>query len=160
LFSTLQFHNLLNHVISGLFSGNAVVCKVSEYTSWSAIVFEKIIHEALKANGHSTDLVQLITGFGDAGAALVQCPLVDKVIFTGSPAVGRKVMEGASKVLKPVVLELGGKDPMVFCEDVNIKVCLIYLLIFYCRKLNLKLLYSSPTPFFSNPPPLLFFVCL
>lgn len=99
-----------------------MVCKVSEYTSWSAMLFEKIIHEALRVNGHSTDLVQIITGLGDAGAALVQCSLIDKIIFTGSPAVGRKVMEGASKVLKPVVLELGGKDPMVFCEDVNIKV--------------------------------------
>jgi acyl-CoA reductase-like NAD-dependent aldehyde dehydrogenase len=99
-----------------------VVCKVSEYTSWSALIFKKIIQEALRVNGHSTDLVQIITGLGDAGAALVQCSLIDKIIFTGSPAVGRKVMEGASKVLKPVVLELGGKDPMVFCEDVNIKV--------------------------------------
>ena len=119
------FHNLMNHVISGLFAGNAVVCKVSEYTSWSAAYFAQIVHATLKVNGHDPNLVQVITGFGDAGAALVQCPLVDKIIFTGSPGVGRRVMEGASKVLQPVILELGGKDPMVFCEDVKIKVCAV-----------------------------------
>lgn len=107
------------------------MCKVSEYTSWSAIYFAEIVHAALRVNGHSPDLVQLVTGLGDTGAALVQCPLVDKIIFTGSPAVGRKVMEGASKVLKPVVLELGGKDPMVFCDDVKIKVGLIFGIDFF-----------------------------
>jgi aldehyde dehydrogenase (NAD+) len=66
-------------------------------------------------------LVQTITGFGDAGAALVADPLVEKIIFTGSPAVGRKVMAGASPFLKPVILELGGKDPMVLVDDVDIK---------------------------------------
>eukprot|EP00566_Odontella_aurita_P005293 CAMPEP_0113561984 /NCGR_PEP_ID=MMETSP0015_2-20120614/20277_1 /TAXON_ID=2838 /ORGANISM="Odontella" /LENGTH=629 /DNA_ID=CAMNT_0000463835 /DNA_START=40 /DNA_END=1929 /DNA_ORIENTATION=- /assembly_acc=CAM_ASM_000160 len=115
------FHNMLNHVISGLFSGNAVVTKVSEHTSWSADYFSRICREALRVHGHDPELVQVITGFGEAGAALVDCSHVDKVIFTGSPGVGRKVMEGASKNLKPVILELGGKDPMVFCDDVKIK---------------------------------------
>jgi delta 1-pyrroline-5-carboxylate dehydrogenase len=116
------FHNMLNHVISGLFSGNAVVTKVSEHTSWSALYFTNLVRMALEVNGHDTNVVQTIYGFGDAGAALVQCEFVDKIIFTGSPTVGKLVMEGCSKVLKPVVLELGGKDPMVFCDDVNINV--------------------------------------
>ena len=64
--------------------------------------------------------MQTITGFGEAGAALVSCPDVDKIIFTGSPGVGKLVMKGASAYLKPVILELGGKDPMVFCDDVNL----------------------------------------
>jgi len=116
------FHNMLNHVISGLFSGNAVVTKVSEHTSWSAGYFTRMAKAALTIHGHDPDVVQTITGFGEAGAALVQCQDVDKIIFTGSPAVGKKVMEGCSKTLKPCVLELGGKDPMVFCEDVIMKV--------------------------------------
>ena len=118
------FHNMLNHVISGLFSGNAVVTKVSEHTSWSAGYFTRMVRAALMVHGHDPDIVQTITGFGEAGAALVQCPDVDKIIFTGSPAVGKRVMEGCAKSLKPCVLELGGKDPMVFCEDVQLKVCL------------------------------------
>ena len=115
------FPNMLNHVISGIFSGNAVVSKVSEHTSWSSTYFGKICRMALEVNGHDPDLVQTVTGFGESGAALVACDDVDKIIFTGSPGVGRKVMEGASKYLKPVILELGGKDPMVFCDDVKIK---------------------------------------
>ena len=65
---------------------------------------------------------QTITGFGEAGAAVVSCPSIDKIIFTGSPSVGKLVMAGASQYLKPVILELGGKDPMVFCDDVKLKV--------------------------------------
>ena len=112
---------MLNHVISGIFAGNAVVGKVSEHTSWSAEYFGRIIQKALEVNGHDPNLVQTVTGFAEAGAALVDDPLVEKIIFTGSPAVGRKVMEGASKHPKPVILELGGKDAMVFLDDVKFK---------------------------------------
>lgn len=113
------FHNMLNHVISGLFSGNAVVSKVSEHTAWSSVYFTNIVRMALEVHGHDTDVVQTLTGFGECGAALVDCEDVDKIIFTGSPKVGRMVMEGCSKNVKPVILELGGKDPMIFCEDVK-----------------------------------------
>jgi acyl-CoA reductase-like NAD-dependent aldehyde dehydrogenase len=114
------FHNFCNHIISGLFAGCAVVAKVSEHTSWSASYFTRIVKAALEVHGHDSDVVQTLTGFGECGAALVQCPDVDKVIFTGSPAVGRKVMAGCAPNLKPCILELGGKDPMVFCDDVDI----------------------------------------
>lgn len=114
------FHNMLNHVISGIFSGNAVVSKVSEHTSWSAEYFGRIVKAALARHGHDPELVQTVTGFAEAGEALVSNPLVDKIIFTGSPGVGKMVMAGASKHLKPVVLELGGKDPMIFCDDVKV----------------------------------------
>lgn len=116
------FHNMLNHVISGLFSGNAVVSKVSEHTAWSSIYFTNIVRKALEVCGHDVNVVQTLTGFGDCGAALVECEYVDKIIFTGSPKVGRMVMKGCSSNLKPCILELGGKDPMVFCDDVDIEV--------------------------------------
>lgn len=115
------FHNLLNHVLSGIFSGNGVVTKCSEHTSWSSVHFHRICRAALEANGHDPELVQLCTGTAAAGQALVACPHVDKVFFTGSPGVGRSVMAGAAPHLKPVVLELGGKDAMVFCEDVRLQ---------------------------------------
>lgn len=113
------FHNLYNHVVSGLFAGNAVVSKASEYSSWSGGLFMRILQNVLAACGHSPELVQLVTGFGDAGAALVESG-VDKIIFTGSPAVGKLVMRGASASLTPVILELGGKDPAVLCSDVDL----------------------------------------
>lgn len=125
---TGRFHNAINHIISGIFAGNAVVGKVSEHTSWSSNYFDRIVHQALKEHGHDPNLVQTVTGTGEAGAALVAEPLVDKIIFTGSPAIGKKVMEGASKYLKPVILELGGKDPMVFMEDVDLKSCVPWVM--------------------------------
>ena len=111
----------MNHILSGIFAGNAVVGKVSEHTSWSAVVyFSHIVKMALQVHGHDPDLVQTITGFGTAGEALVTDPLVDKIIFTGSPAIGKKVMMSAAQCLKPVVLELGGKDAMVITEDCTV----------------------------------------
>eukprot|EP00009_Paramoeba_aestuarina_P003916 CAMPEP_0201523432 /NCGR_PEP_ID=MMETSP0161_2-20130828/19839_1 /ASSEMBLY_ACC=CAM_ASM_000251 /TAXON_ID=180227 /ORGANISM="Neoparamoeba aestuarina, Strain SoJaBio B1-5/56/2" /LENGTH=586 /DNA_ID=CAMNT_0047922547 /DNA_START=36 /DNA_END=1796 /DNA_ORIENTATION=+ len=114
------YHNFMNHIISGIFAGNGIVVKVSEYTSWSSSYYLRIVQECLKAEGHNPDLVQVITGFGGTGAALVASPLIDKVVFTGSPQVGKLVMAGASKHLKPVVLELGGKDPMIILEDAKV----------------------------------------
>jgi acyl-CoA reductase-like NAD-dependent aldehyde dehydrogenase len=111
----------MNHIVSGIFAGNAVVGKVSEYTSWSAVMYySHIVKMALAIHGHNPDLVQTITGFGSSGEALVSNPLVDKIIFTGSPAIGKKVMMSASQSLKPVVLELGGKDAMVITDDCTI----------------------------------------
>lgn len=108
----------MNHIISGIFAGNAVVGKVSEHTSWSTVVyFSAIVRAALAVHGHDPNLVQTVTGYGDAGSALLSDPLVDKIIFTGSPAIGRKVMATAAQFLKPVILELGGKDAMVITED-------------------------------------------
>jgi len=114
------FCNFMNHILSGLFSGNGVVVKVSEHTSWSSEYFVDIVKKALVVCGHDPEVVQLLVGFGDSGAALVASPNVDKIIFTGSPNVGRLVMGGAAPHLKPVVLELGGKDPMIFCDDVTL----------------------------------------
>jgi acyl-CoA reductase-like NAD-dependent aldehyde dehydrogenase len=115
------FHNYMNHIISGIFAGNAVVGKVSEHTSWSAVTYySQMVQAALIEHGHNPDLVQTITGFGPAGAALVTNPYVDKIIFTGSPEIGKKVMAAAAQTLTPVVLELGGKDAMVITEDVQI----------------------------------------
>lgn len=111
------FHNVYNHIASGIFAGNGVVIKVSEFTSWSSGYYQKIVKEALRVNGHSPDLVSIVTGFAEVGQAMVSCPDVDKIVFTGSPQVGRMVMQGCAPHLKPCVLELGGKDAMVICDD-------------------------------------------
>ncbi|GBG29052.1 Aldehyde dehydrogenase 22A1 [Hondaea fermentalgiana] len=112
-------HNLMNHIISGLFAGNAVVCKVSEFSSWSADFLVRPVHVALKSMGFSTDLVQVVTGTAEAGSALTESR-INKMVFTGSDKIGKLVMMSAAKNLTPVVLELGGKDPFVICEDVNL----------------------------------------
>jgi acyl-CoA reductase-like NAD-dependent aldehyde dehydrogenase len=112
-------HNVLAPVIPALFAGNAVVVKVSEWTSWSAADFQAIFDDVLGASGHDKALVQIITGGADTGAALVGSG-VDKIFFTGSPHNGRKVMATAAETLTPVVLELGGKDPMIVCDDADL----------------------------------------
>ena len=112
------FHNVFNPMIAAVFSGNAIVIKVSEFAAWSSVYLGKALRKCLEAAGAPLDLVQLCAGYGQAGKALVEdC---DKLIFVGSVSVGRKVMEAASRAEKaptPVILELGGKDPFVVCED-------------------------------------------
>ncbi len=113
------FHNLLCPLVPALFAGNAVVTKVSEWTSWSAAEYLGLVREALTRHGHSPELVQAVTGYGQTGSWLVTSG-VEKIFFTGSPQNGRKVMEAASRTLTPVVLELGGKDPMIICDDADL----------------------------------------
>ncbi|MEZ4271447.1 MAG: aldehyde dehydrogenase family protein [Myxococcota bacterium] len=113
------FHNIFCPVIPALFAGNGVVIKVSEWTSWSAVPLVQIMRDILATHGHSPELVQLVTGYGDTGEALVGSG-VDKIFFTGSPENGRKVMRKAAQTLTPVVLELGGKDAMIICEDADL----------------------------------------
>jgi len=113
------FHNLFNPVSAALMAGNGIVIKVSEYASWSAAnYFGEAIRACLAAAGAPPGLVAIVHGYGPTGAALVGSG-VDKVIFVGSPAVGRLVAKAAAETLTPVVLELGGKDPFVVCGDVG-----------------------------------------
>jgi acyl-CoA reductase-like NAD-dependent aldehyde dehydrogenase len=113
------FHNIYCPLVPALFAGNAVVCKISEHTSWSAEPLVDVIHRVLDRLGHDRELVQFVVGYGDTGEALVRAD-VDKVFFTGSPENGVKVMAAASDALTPVVLELGGKDAMIVCDDAEL----------------------------------------
>ena len=115
----LPLQNILGPTIPALMAGNAVLVKVSEWTSWSAPRFQAMLDEVLQKTGHSPDLVQILTGYGETGAALVRAP-VDKIIFTGSVGNGRRVLATAAETLTPVILELGGKDPFIVCEDANL----------------------------------------
>jgi len=120
------FHNMFGQIISAIFSGNAMVLKVSEHTCWSSQFYAKIVKQALSSRGHNPDLMQVVYGYGATGAALV--PKCDKLTFIGSPGVGKIVMNTASATLTPVCLELGGKDAMVICDDCDFEqVCNIAL---------------------------------
>ena len=92
---------------------------MSEHASWSADYYGRVIDAALEAAGAPPGLVQIVTGYGDAGGALVTGG-VEHVIFVGSTAVGKKVMAAAATTLTPVTLELGGKDAFIVCDDADV----------------------------------------
>jgi len=106
----------LDEVVMALMAGNAVVFKPSELTPLTGLKIKDVFDRAGLADG----LLQVVTGDGSTGAALVGSG-VDKIMFTGSGATGKRVAEAAAKYLTPVVLELGGKDPMVVLDDANVK---------------------------------------
>lgn len=113
-------HNFFNPVLASLFTGCAVVVKPSEYSIYSSLHFVRVVRRALELCGHCPDLVQMVVGGADVAATLVKAD-VDKLFFTGSTAVGRKVAAAAAERLLPVVLELGGKDGFVVCDDADVK---------------------------------------
>jgi succinate-semialdehyde dehydrogenase/glutarate-semialdehyde dehydrogenase len=103
--------------LTALAMGNAVALKPSEFTPFSSLELERLLREA----GLDPDLLQVVTGEGPAGSALLESG-IDKLIFTGSVATGKKVAQAAAGRLLPVVLELGGKDPMIVLEDADVNV--------------------------------------
>mmetsp|Transcript_21882 Transcript_21882/g.85767 ORF Transcript_21882/g.85767 Transcript_21882/m.85767 type:complete len:592 (-) Transcript_21882:22-1797(-) len=111
------FHNAVSAIAAAVFSGNAAVVKVSEWATKSRQPYVDMLREVVAKRGYNPDLIQLIPGYGDTGAALCKCPDVDKILFIGSPETGKRVMAAASEQLTPVVLELGGKDPLIILED-------------------------------------------
>src|SRR5947209_17546149 len=106
----------LGEVVMALMAGNAVVLKPSELTPLTGLK----IGEVFKRAGLAPTLLQVVTGDGTTGAALVEAG-VDKIMFTGSVATGKRVAQSAAKTLTPVVLELGGKDPMIVLEDAEVE---------------------------------------
>lgn len=101
-----------------LATGNTIVIKPAEDTPISTLELVKIFQEAGMPDG----VINVVPGYGKvAGDALVSHPDVDKVAFTGSTATGRLIMQAASKNLKPVSLELGGKSPNIVFDDANIE---------------------------------------
>ena len=92
-------------------AGNAVVVKPSELTPLSGAWLERLF-----PNG----LVRVVQGAGEVGEALVRAPGIAKVVFTGSGETGRRVASLAGERLRPLTLELGGKDPMLVFEDADL----------------------------------------
>ncbi len=106
----------LDEVAMALMAGNSVILKPSELTSLCSLKIAEMFKEAGLPDG----LLNVTTGDGSTGAALVESG-VDKIMFTGSVATGKRVAAGAAQHLTPVVLELGGKDPMIVLDDANLK---------------------------------------
>jgi acyl-CoA reductase-like NAD-dependent aldehyde dehydrogenase len=103
--------------LAALVAGNAVVLKPSELTPLIALELQAMLREA----GVPDDILQVLPGEGATGASLVGSE-IDKLVFTGSVGTGRRIAQIAAERLLPVVLELGGKDPMLVLEDADVDV--------------------------------------
>jgi phenylacetaldehyde dehydrogenase len=103
---------------AALACGCTVVLKPAEQTPLSALYLGKLFLEA----GFPEGVVNIITGFGDAGAALASHPDVDKIAFTGSTEVGSEIVKASAGNLKRLTLELGGKSPNIVFQDADLEV--------------------------------------
>jgi aldehyde dehydrogenase len=101
-------------VAPALAAGNAVVLKPAEQTPWSILKVVELIGDLLPPG-----VLNVVNGFGvEAGKPLASSPRIAKIAFTGETTTGRLIMQYASQNIIPVTLELGGKSPNVFFEDV------------------------------------------
>ena len=105
-----------NVFVPALLAGNAVLYKPSEFATLTGLEIARMLHAA----GVPPDVVMPVIGGGEAGALLLMQPL-DGVFFTGSYATGARIAAAAGKRMVKVQLELGGKDPVYVCDDVDIK---------------------------------------
>ncbi len=103
-------------IAPALAAGNTVVLKPAEYTPLTALAFAEICH----AIGLPAGVVNIITGDGRTGEALVAHPDVDKIAFTGSTEVGRAIRKATAATAKKLSLELGGKSPFVIFDDADL----------------------------------------
>ena len=103
-------------VAPALAAGNTIVLKPAEFTPLSALLFAEISREA----GLPPGVLNIVTGDGDTGAALVAHPDVNKIAFTGSTAVGRIIRQATAGSGKALTLELGGKSPYIVFDDADI----------------------------------------
>jgi aldehyde dehydrogenase (NAD+) len=103
-------------IAPALAAGNTVVLKPAEFTPLTALAFAEICQEA----GLPPGVVNIVTGDGATGAALVAHPGIDKLAFTGSTEVGRLIRESTAGTGKKLTLELGGKSPFIVFEDADL----------------------------------------
>jgi acyl-CoA reductase-like NAD-dependent aldehyde dehydrogenase len=104
-----------NVFVPALLAGNSVLYKPSEFSTLTGLAIAKMLHDS----GVPDDAFVALVGAGEVGAALLKQP-VDGVFFTGSYATGRKIAQGLAGRMIKLQLELGGKDPVYVCEDVDI----------------------------------------
>lgn len=103
-------------VAPALAAGNTVVLKPAEYTPLTALLFAQLTREA----GLPKGVLNIVTGDGEVGAALVTHADVNKIAFTGSTAVGRRIREATAGSGKALTLELGGKSPYIVFDDADL----------------------------------------
>jgi succinate-semialdehyde dehydrogenase/glutarate-semialdehyde dehydrogenase len=104
----------MKHMIPALAAGNACVQKPSEFNP----LIGELIHSLYKQAGLPDGVLQMVYGYADVGATLIDN--VDVICFIGSPRTGQKIMERASQRLIPVILELGGNDDAIVRKDADL----------------------------------------
>jgi len=103
------------HVIPGLLAGCTIVAKPSEYTPLTVLQAMHLISDLLPPG-----VVNVVTGSGDIGAGMSAHEGIDKIVFTGSTATGKRIMASAAGNLKRLTLELGGNDAAIVLPDTNV----------------------------------------
>jgi len=106
----------MGSIAYALAAGNAVVYKPSELTPGVGVWLADALSEVVPDQG----LLQVVVGYGETGAALCRAD-IDKLAFTGSTATGKKVMAACAERLTPVVIEAGGKDPLIVDADADLE---------------------------------------
>ena len=106
----------LGPLVSALYTGNTVILKPSPYTPLTTLKLGELIKDIFPAG-----VVNVLAGGDELGAAMTEHAGIDKISFTGSVATGKKVLANASATLKRVTLELGGNDPAIVLDDVDVK---------------------------------------
>jgi acyl-CoA reductase-like NAD-dependent aldehyde dehydrogenase len=114
------YQNIVNPIIPALMAGNAIVLKPSEWVAWSSDQFVSAFRGVLASAGYNPDLIQAVQGYGETGAALVRSQ-IDMILFIGSVKNGRRVIQGSAERITPVVMELGGKDAFIVCDDADLE---------------------------------------
>lgn len=104
------------HVIPALRAGNTVVIKPSELTPLATLRFVELANALLPPG-----VLNIVTGYGEVGAAMASHPDIAKMVFTGSTPTGRRIMQAAAGNLKRLTLELGGNDAGIVLPDVDVK---------------------------------------
>lgn len=102
-------------IIPSLRMGNAVIIKPSEYTTFCSLEMIKVINSVLPE-----DILQVVTGKGDVGGYLTSHPEIGKIMFTGSIATGKKVIEASAKNMARLTLECGGNDAGIILPGLDI----------------------------------------
>ncbi|MEW4467737.1 aldehyde dehydrogenase family protein [Parasphingorhabdus sp. JC815] len=103
-------------IVPALLSGCTIVLKPSPFTPLTTLRLAELIKDVVPAG-----VVNIITGEDSLGPLITNHPDIDKITFTGSTATGKKIMEGASKDLKRITLELGGNDASIILPDANVE---------------------------------------
>jgi acyl-CoA reductase-like NAD-dependent aldehyde dehydrogenase len=106
----------LGPIASALYTGNTIVLKPSPYTPLTTLKMGELMGEIFPAG-----VVNVIAGGDDLGQLMTEHPGIDKISFTGSVATGKKVMASCAATIKRLTLELGGNDPAIVLDDVDVK---------------------------------------
>lgn len=104
------------HIVPGVLSGNAVVCKPSPYTPLTTLRLVELINQVVPKG-----VVNCVTGADELGAQMSAHGDIDKIVFTGSCNTGRKIMASSAETMKRLTLELGGNDAGIVLPDVDPK---------------------------------------